>query len=299
MHFQKTPWDLYAVFIYTAVMSLVLLALNVGNLVAILLVLFVPGYLLVAALFPGTSFQEKPEFDWIERIALSFGLSLAVVPLLVLLLNFTPWGIRLAPIVVTIVLFSAGLGYAAYWRRMRLPSSQRLALTVDFGLLDWQGHSALDKGLTIALAASVAVAGLYLAYVVLTPRPGETFTDFYMLGPAGNASGSPTSLNVSELGSVIIGIANHEAASANYTVRVDLVGVRLVYNATVGANLTVEVNRTTWSWANATVANGANWTYTYTFSIPYAGLWKVQFLLFKDGVFSSAYRRLQFYTTVT
>jgi len=30
--------------------------------------------------------------DGIERVALSFGLSIAIVPLIGLVLNFTPWG---------------------------------------------------------------------------------------------------------------------------------------------------------------------------------------------------------------
>ncbi|NOQ34054.1 MAG: DUF1616 domain-containing protein, partial [Methanosarcinales archaeon] len=56
----------------------------------LLLVLFLPGYSLIAALFPG-----KDDLDGIERIALSFGLSIAVVPLLGLGLNYTQYGIRL------------------------------------------------------------------------------------------------------------------------------------------------------------------------------------------------------------
>ena len=44
----------------------------------LLLVLFLPGYSLIAALFPG-----RDDLDGIERIALSFGLSIAVVPLIV------------------------------------------------------------------------------------------------------------------------------------------------------------------------------------------------------------------------
>lgn len=298
LHFQEKPWDLYVAVGYTVLMAGVLFALNVGVIMAILLVLFVPGYVLVAALFPGSLTPEKPEIDWIERIALSFGLSIAVVPLLGLLLNFTPFGIRFAPIVATITLFTGGVGYAAYWRRMRLPADRRLSLTVDLGIPDWKEYTLLDKALTIGLIASIAIAGVTLAYVVLTPRPGETFTEFYILGPGGNASGYPTNLTVNQSGSVIIGVANHEGTVVNYTVRVDLVGVRIVYNATAGFNETVEVNRTTWTWSNHTVDNGANWTQPYTFSIPKAGLWKVQFLLYRDGNFSVAYRELHLYVRV-
>ncbi len=299
LHFQEKPWDLIVAVGYTAIMAAVLLLLGIGDILAILLVLFVPGYVLVAALFPGATAEGNPEIDWIERIALSFGLSIAVVPLLGLLLNFTPWGIRFAPIVATITLFTVGVGYAAYWRRMRLPPDRRLSLTVDLGIPDWEDYSGLDKGLTVALAASIVIAGGSLAYVVLTPRPGETFTEFYILGPGGNASNYPTNLTANETGSVIIGVVNHEAATVNYTVRVDLVGVVLVYNATAGFNETVPVNDTVWTWKNVTVANGANWTDPYAFSIPKAGLWKVQFLLYKDGDLSTAYRELHLYVTVT
>src|SRR5438445_1680490 len=259
LHFQEKPWDLYAAVSYTVVMAAVLLALNVGNLLAILLVLFVPGYVLVAVLF-----LKNTEIDWIERIALSFGLSIAIVPLLGLLLNFTPWGIRFAPIVVTITLFTVGVGYAAYWRRMRLPADQRLSLTVNLAIPDWKEYSLLDKGLTVALASSIVVAGGTLAYVVLTPRPGETFTEFYILGPGGNASGYPTSLNVSQPGIIILGVANHEGASMNYTVRIDFVSLRTMYNATSGSNQTIEANRTTWSTLDVRLTDGQTWSHLYT-----------------------------------
>ena len=85
----------------------------------------------------------------------------------------------------------------------------------------------------------------------------------------------------------------------NYTVRVDLVGVLVVYNATSGFNETVEANRTTWSAFSVALADGQNWTGTYAFRINFTGLWKVQFLLFKDTDFLSAYMELHLYVRVT
>jgi uncharacterized membrane protein len=61
------------------------------------LMLFLPGYALIATLFP-----RKGDLDGIERIALSFGLSIAITPLLGLGLNYTPFGIRLTPILIVI-----------------------------------------------------------------------------------------------------------------------------------------------------------------------------------------------------
>ncbi len=294
LHFQKTPWDLFIAVGYTAVMAGVLLLLGTGDLAATLLVLFVPGYVLTAALFPNGT-----DIDWIERIALSLGLSIAVVPLLGLLLNFTPFGIRFAPLVATILGFTIGIGSVAYWRRMHEPPGGRLAASVTLALPEWEEYTALDKALTACFAASIVVASGALAYVIVTPRPGETFTEFYILGPGGNASDYPTALNVSQTGTVILGIANHESEGVEYTVRIDVIGVRIIYNATSGFNETVELNRTTWSTFNVIEVDGQTWTQPYTFRISSTGLWKVQFLLFKNGDLSSSYRELHFYVRVT
>ncbi|MDE1854263.1 MAG: DUF1616 domain-containing protein [Thaumarchaeota archaeon] len=69
-----------------------------------LAVLFLPGYTLIEALYP-----KKEDLDGLERLALSIGLSLALVPLVGLLLNYTPWGIRLDPIVVSLSLLDISL----------------------------------------------------------------------------------------------------------------------------------------------------------------------------------------------
>ncbi len=80
--------------------------------------------------------------------------------------------------------------------------------------------------------------------------------------------------------------------------RIDLVGVRLVYNTSSKSNETVEINRTTWSTLNVTLDNGRNWTQPYTFRINQASLWKVQFLLFKGGDYSKVYREVHLYVRV-
>jgi hypothetical protein len=78
-------------------------------------VLFLPGYMAVEALFP-----KGRELDVIERFALSVGLSLALVPLVGLLLNYTPWGIRLDPIMISLTMLTIGLSVIAMARRYRL-----------------------------------------------------------------------------------------------------------------------------------------------------------------------------------
>jgi uncharacterized membrane protein len=50
---------------------------------------------------------------------LSIGLSLAIVPLDGLMLNYTPWGITLAPIMVSLAVFSETLASGAMVRKYR------------------------------------------------------------------------------------------------------------------------------------------------------------------------------------
>lgn len=75
-------------------------------------VLFIPGYVAMVALFP-----RSREMNSLERLALSVGLSLALIPLVGLLLNFTPWGITLIPIIIAVTTFTLGLATIAVVRR--------------------------------------------------------------------------------------------------------------------------------------------------------------------------------------
>jgi hypothetical protein len=68
-------------------------------------VLWLPGFTLVKMLFPArfAAHSSRKSLDTIERIALSIGMSLALVSIVGLLLNYTPWGIRLTPIMLSLL----------------------------------------------------------------------------------------------------------------------------------------------------------------------------------------------------
>ena len=61
--------------------------------------------------------KAQEEMESLERVALSIGLSLALVPLVGLLLNYTPWGITLTPIMISLAFLSEGLAFAALVRK--------------------------------------------------------------------------------------------------------------------------------------------------------------------------------------
>ncbi|MDH5807395.1 MAG: DUF1616 domain-containing protein [Candidatus Methanomethylicaceae archaeon] len=80
-----------------------------------LFVLFLPGYSLIEALYP-----REEELSPLERLALSIGLSLAIVPLVGLILNYTPWGIRLDPIITALSFLTLGLLLISSYRKYYL-----------------------------------------------------------------------------------------------------------------------------------------------------------------------------------
>ena len=97
--------------------------LPIRIILGLLLVLFLPGYALIATLFP-----RKDDLDGIERVALSFGLSIAITPLLGLGLNYTPFGIRLTPVLIVLSVFTIPLAIGAYVRRSRILDEDRFVV---------------------------------------------------------------------------------------------------------------------------------------------------------------------------
>jgi len=84
----------------------------IRNIFGTIFVLWLPGYTFIKALFPVTTpiKTSSENLDKIERVALSIGMSLALVPIVGLILNYTPWGIRLTPI--TLSLFALTIVFA-------------------------------------------------------------------------------------------------------------------------------------------------------------------------------------------
>ena len=108
-------WILVSVIIFT-----IILVFHVKNppliyiryILGSLYVLYIPGATLIEALYP-----RGEELEPLERLALSIGLSLALVPLVGLVLNYTPWGIRLGPVTISLALLSILLALIALKRK--------------------------------------------------------------------------------------------------------------------------------------------------------------------------------------
>jgi uncharacterized membrane protein len=197
-------------------------------------VLFVPGYALIAALFPEHSEADKSSstsgIDGLERIVLSFGSSIALLPLVGILLDFTSWGIELIPIFVSLAGLTIGLTAIAIVRRRQLPPTQRVQVPTGWtqsirGEL-FEPDNRIDVVLNIALIISVLLAVSSLGYAVVAPPQGESFTEFSLLTE--NESGElvaddyPTNFTVGESQSLVVSATNQERAPMDYTVVVEI-----------------------------------------------------------------------------
>ena len=228
---RTIPYDLAACYAWLAatLLSIYLPGVN-GTFLRVVfgipVILFIPGYALIAALFPAAK-----DIDGIERIALSFGLSIAVVPLIGLALNYTPWGIRLDPIVISLTIFTLCMCCAAQYRRARVPAAERY--TVPFGAMRQsvtaeffpKETTRLDRILSIVLLIAILAAVATTVYVIVVPKEGEKFTEFFILGKDQKAADYPTRLVVGENSSLSIGIGNHEYRNITYTVETYLVSM--------------------------------------------------------------------------
>ena len=238
-------------------------------------IFFFPGYTMTAALFP-----RKDDLDPFERIALSVGLSIAVVPLIGLALNYSPWGISLNPTLAILTLLIVLMATAGLIQRRMLPADEAFSVTIDIQLPRWSQVHLADRLLAAGMVFALVALGV-AAYFVATTRDGtETFTEFYVLGPDGEAEGYPSQLLVGQNATVRLGIVNHEGQDTGLRVAVTIDG------------------ETTDSIDGLVLADGARWEERVALAPARVGDGqKVEFLLFKDGR-GEPYRSLHLWLTV-
>ena len=88
----------------------------------------------------------------------------------------------------------------------------------------WKAQGTWKKVLTVVLACAIVVVLVAIVYVLQQPAAGARYTDFYVLGLAGNADRYPAALSAGEEGRVILGIANNEGEAITYRLEVTLNG---------------------------------------------------------------------------
>ena len=226
--------DLVLALVLTAVGGVVAYAGIGGRLrvaLVVPLVVFLPGYVLVSALFPEGGDEGMQTFDTTRndagytiggavRVALAATLSVAIVPMIAAISNFTPWGVRLHPILYGTVVFTVLVGIIAFVRRLRVPTERRYSPGFSGTLFSSTGRTG--GGLTMALNVGIVISFLLLAssvgFAVFNPPQGETSTEFY--AQTNKVNGNTNTMYQTDLASdgVTVNIHNHERETTQYTV---------------------------------------------------------------------------------
>lgn len=259
-------------------------ATGVRTIIALIFVLFVPGYVLIAALFP-----RRSDIGNSERAALSFAFSIGLLALIGLGLGFTPLGIS-AP---TVIVCSTALTFACAWisvrRRAIFTKADRYTVRYDAVrnagemLLPNVGAS-FDKKLTLITIASLVLSASVFAYLLVTPS-GEHFTELYVLGPTGNAKDYPQEITLGQTKSVIVGVINKENRATSYQLTVSL-------NDSGNAS-TLDTER-------ITLGNGQKWEQPLSLTPDKVGSnLKMEFTLYRESDLGTPYRQVYFWVNVT
>lgn len=267
------PADLGAMIVVTILVNVVVFAPVIRDTplrvpLGLLFVLFVPGYVFVAVLFPeegasppvgdGRSTESDPPaeqsdppaeretdpsaeqgdprfwetpfragIDGIERLALSVGLSVVLVPLIGLALNFTPWGVQLGPMMIALTTFTLVATAVAAVRRWNLPEDERFRVPYRAWIATGRSkilepETRADGAVNALLALSILLAVGSVGYAVAAPSQGEEFSAIYILTEDDDgelvADGYPTEFESGESGEIVVGVDNHEHRTTEYTV---------------------------------------------------------------------------------
>lgn len=286
-------------------------------------VLFVPGYLLLAVLYPRRSVpvdRSGPVLSgrtarnrlvhggtpsWRERVVLAFGLSLALVPLSGLILapltgSFSTWSVLLG--LNALVILGACL---ALLRRNLVPADERLQVPIReagatlAAAVDRDRSS--DRVLAILLVCTVAAAVVTMGVVLLAPADGESYTSASLLteSESGNlvASGYPTTFQQGDPEPLVLRVENSEGTQTTYTAVAALQRVD-----TAGESPSVTESERVYR-EQATVDAGETWTARHTVTPTMGGEdLRLRYYIYRgeppaDLDEETAYRTLSLWTT--
>ncbi|QIO24097.1 DUF1616 domain-containing protein [Haloarcula sp. JP-L23] len=292
--------------------------------------LFFPGYAFVAALFPavGTgSAESEPadvpatglrnsssganasnRIDGIERLSLSFGLSIVISPLVGVVMDYLSWTLSLVPILLSLSAFTLASVAVAAYRRQSLPETERFQVPyrewvesarTKFGQPTHHGERIITAVLVVSLIVAVSTVG----WAVTFPQEGESFTEFYLLTESETGElvpeDYPTEYSVGEERRLIVAVSNQEHRRVEYSVLVRLQNVRVENNSTtvLRSKRLDEFHRT--------LAPNETWRHHHTIAPTFEGTHlRLQYLLYRGGVPSnpnaeSAYRDVHLWVNVT
>lgn len=180
------------------------------------LVLFVPGYALVSALFP-----SNEGLDGLERIALGFGLSLALIPLIALGIEYSPWRLELFPIISGLMACTALFSLVAIFRRSHVASGEKFVAEIPVPEIPppshWSGTTKVALGIMVVSLLLFSGSG---AVLIAQRLQGEPMTEFALYNAEGKPEFYPRDFLPGQPQTLQLEIDNHEGKSVTYRIDV-------------------------------------------------------------------------------
>src|SRR5712692_3295196 len=198
-----------------------------GRILTLPLVLVLPGYALMASVFPRRSLGA------VECLVFSLGLSLVIVVLGGLVLNLTPFGLRASSWSLLLGSITLGACAVALARRRGLRTchaertrsisalfrtchAERMrSISALFGLLRIKGVGlTFRQGLLLGMAVVIICGAIAISNIGAAQQPFPGFTQLWIL-PAGGANPK---------NAVRLGVSNMESTAMEYSLAVNVDG---------------------------------------------------------------------------
>lgn len=238
--------------------------------------LFLPGFLLTAVLFP-----KKDEIDGLTRITISVGLSIIIVPLIGLLLNYLSLGVKLLPMMLSLIFLDTFLLFLSWYRRTNLPEEKRFSLTLTIDLLKWSNKTKETNIIHAALLITGFLLIFTSVFILSSPKTDKNFTEFYITGLDDITAGYPKQLQVGENGTVKAVIVNNEHQKTRY--RMDILVDGDIFQTISPIDIKKQEKQEITVLFNTEELND---------------LVNVEFLLYRDGQDMKPYRQLRLWVEI-
>lgn len=180
-----------------------------GRILTLPLVLVLPGYALMASVFPRRSLGA------VECLVFSLGLSLVIVVLGGLVLNWTPFGLRASSWSLLLGSITLGACAVALARRRGQSIPDERNKSALYGLLRIKGVGlTFHQGLLLGMAVVIICGAIAVSNIGAAQQPFPGFTQLWIL-PAGGANPK---------NAVRLGVSNMESTAMEYSLAVNVDG---------------------------------------------------------------------------
>jgi uncharacterized membrane protein len=220
----KSGNELLVINILAALLVIIIMVFPGSALRAVLgfpFVLFFPGYTLLAAISPA-----KNHLGGMPRIALSFGISVSVVILIGVILNYSTWGFSLNPLFITLFIFILIASVAGWLRRKQVDITERFAIDINLSMPSINLPRGRDRIILVIIALALIGAIGTIGYVIAMPKTGLSFTRLQLLDLDGTTDRYPEKIVLGQEASVQVIIDSYERSPMSYQLKVVIDGVQ-------------------------------------------------------------------------